>query len=51
MAQQIRPRTGLDIDGFTLGERLHTGGFATIWEVTHPLQPTAMVMKVLIADF
>ena len=46
MAQQIRPRTGLDIDGFTLGERLHTGGFATIWEVTHPLQPTAMVMKV-----
>jgi len=43
---QIKPHTGLDIDGFTLGEKLHTGGFATIWEVTHPLYRTPMVMKV-----
>jgi len=43
---QIRPQSGLEIDGFILGEKLHTGGFATIWEVTHPLYRTPMVMKV-----
>ncbi len=42
----LRPHTGLEIDGFTLGEKLHTGGFATIWEVTHALYRTPMVMKV-----
>ena len=26
---QVRPKEGLQIDGFTLGEKLHTGGFAT----------------------
>lgn len=41
-----RPATGLEIDGFTLGERLHRGGFATIWAVTHPDHPGPMVMKV-----
>jgi non-specific serine/threonine protein kinase/protein-serine/threonine kinase len=43
---QQRPRSGLEIDGFTIGEKLHTGGFATIWEVTHPNHQLAMVMKV-----
>jgi non-specific serine/threonine protein kinase/protein-serine/threonine kinase len=43
---QIRPHTGLMIDGFSLGEKLHTGGFATIWEVTHPDHAVPMVMKV-----
>jgi non-specific serine/threonine protein kinase/protein-serine/threonine kinase len=43
---QIRPREGLEIDGFTLGECLNKGGFATIWTVTHPNHPQAMVMKV-----
>ena len=43
---QIRPHAGLEIDGFTLGECLHTGGFATIWEATHPLYRTPLVMKV-----
>lgn len=42
----VRPHTGLEIDGFTLGEKLHTGGFATIWEVTHPDHDLHMVMKV-----
>ncbi|WP_374643903.1 protein kinase [Tabrizicola sp.] len=42
----VRPHTGLEIDGFTLGEKLHTGGFATIWEVTHPDHDLTMVMKV-----
>jgi eukaryotic-like serine/threonine-protein kinase len=42
----VRPKTGLEIDGFTLGEKLHSGGFATIWTVTHPDHQMAMVMKV-----
>ncbi len=41
-----RPHAGLQIDGFTLGERLHQGGFATIWDVTHPDHALPMVMKV-----
>jgi nucleotide-binding universal stress UspA family protein len=41
-----RPRAGLEIDGFTLGDKLHSGGFATIWEVTHPDHDLPMVMKV-----
>lgn len=41
-----RPHTGLTIDGFTLGECLHTGGFATVWDVTHPDHPDPLVMKV-----
>jgi eukaryotic-like serine/threonine-protein kinase len=43
---QVRPHEGLVIDGFTLGARLHTGGFATIWDVTHPDHTEPMVMKV-----
>lgn len=43
---QLRPHTSLHIDGFTLGEKLHSGGFATIWEVTHPDHDLPMVMKV-----
>ena len=43
---RTKPHPGLEIDGFTLGDKLHEGGFATIWEVTHPLFRTAMVMKV-----
>lgn len=42
----VRPYPGLEINGFTLGEKLHTGGFATIWEVTHALYRTPMVMKI-----
>lgn len=43
---KTRPHPGLEIDGFTLGEKLHEGGFATIWEVTHALYRTPLVMKV-----
>jgi non-specific serine/threonine protein kinase/protein-serine/threonine kinase len=43
---RVRAHTGLEIDGFTIGEKLHEGGFATIWEVTHPLYRTPLVMKV-----
>lgn len=43
---QIRPHQGLTIDGFTLGPMLHKGGFATLWDVTHPDHPTPLIMKV-----
>jgi len=43
---QIRPHEGLKIDGFTLGTCLYRGGFATIWDVTHPDHALPMVMKV-----
>ena len=43
---QIRPHQGMTIDGFTLAECLHKGGFATIWDVTHPDHHAAMIMKV-----
>lgn len=43
---QIKPHTGLSIDDFVLGERLHKGGFATIWDVTHPDHKIPMIMKV-----
>ena len=46
MSTRLRPHTGLQIDGFTLGEKLHQGGFASIWEVTHPDHDLPMVMKV-----
>lgn len=42
----LRPYEGQAIDGFTLGARLHKGGFATIWQVTHPDHAYPMVMKV-----
>lgn len=42
----IRAAEGLEIDGFTLGKQLHHGGFATIWDVTHPSHKLPMVMKV-----
>ena len=42
----VRPHPGLEINGFTLGEQLHKGGFATIWDVTHALYRTPLVMKV-----
>src|SRR6476660_5830675 len=28
--------SGAEIDGFTIGERVHSGGMATLWSVTHP---------------
>ena len=42
----ILPHPGMEIDRFRLGEKLHEGAFATIWDVTHPDHLTPMVMKV-----
>jgi len=27
---------GAQLDGFTIGERVHQGGMATLWTVSHP---------------
>ena len=38
--------TGMSIDGFTVGERVHDGGMATLWSVTHPGIEAPMLMKI-----
>lgn len=44
-------RAGEMIDGFTLLEKLHAGGMATIWRVEHEVHPGPLVMKLpLILD-
>jgi serine/threonine protein kinase len=37
---------GAEIDGFTVGERVHTGGMATLWSVTHPDIKLPLLMKI-----
>ena len=37
---------GQVIDGFVLAERLHQGGMANLWRVTHPEHRLPMLMKV-----
>ncbi|MBR0798164.1 protein kinase [Bradyrhizobium jicamae] len=39
-------RPGAVIDGFTVGERVHRGGMATLWSVTHPGIDVPLLMKV-----
>ena len=38
--------TGAELDGFTVGERVHQGGMATLWTVTHPGITVPLLMKV-----
>jgi len=37
---------GIVIDGFTVGERVHSGGMATLWSVTHPDIGVPLLMKI-----
>ena len=39
-------RTGAAIDGFTIGERVHNGGMATLWSVTRPDIAAPLLMKI-----
>ncbi len=39
-------QAGAEIDGFTIGERVHRGGMATLWSVTHPGINVPLLMKV-----
>src|SRR5258707_4714514 len=38
--------SGAVIDGFTVGERVHAGGMATLWSVTHPGVTVPLLMKI-----
>ncbi|MFL6825332.1 MAG: serine/threonine protein kinase [Bradyrhizobium sp.] len=37
---------GAVIDGFTIAERVHSGGMATLWSVTHPDIAAPLLMKI-----
>ena len=37
---------GAEIDGFTIGERVHAGGMATLWSATHPDIAVPLLMKI-----
>ena len=39
-------QTGAVIDGFVIGERVHSGGMATLWSVTHPDIAAPLLMKI-----
>lgn len=48
---RMQLETGTTLEGFLIGEKLHQGGMAEIWEVTHPDHPFPLVMKIpLILD-
>ena len=38
--------SGAVIDGFTIVERVHQGGMATLWSVTHPDIVVPLLMKI-----
>src|SRR5947208_12762338 len=38
--------TGLVLDGFTIGECVHSGGMATLWTVSHPGINVPLLMKI-----
>ncbi len=37
---------GAEVDGFGIGERIHVGGMATLWSVTHPDIALPLLMKI-----
>ena len=37
---------GTVIDGFVIGEQVHSGGMATLWSVTHPDVSVPLLMKI-----
>ena len=43
---KINIRTGVEIDGFLVGNLIHKGGMARLWEVTRANDDTPMLMKV-----
>lgn len=48
MAKPSKPviATGAVLDGFTIGECVHSGGMATLWTVTHPGITVPLLMKI-----
>src|SRR5664279_1258081 len=43
---KLSVQPGAVIDGFTVGERLHSGGMATLWSVTRPDIAVPLLMKI-----
>jgi eukaryotic-like serine/threonine-protein kinase len=43
---KLSVQPGAVIDGFTVGERLHSGGMATLWSVTRPDIAAPLLMKI-----
>lgn len=41
---------GATVNGFLIGKQIHSGGMATIWEVTHPELNLPMLMKAPVLD-
>lgn len=41
-----RLEPGATLDGFRLGQRIHCGGMASIWEASHPAYDFPLLMKV-----
>jgi eukaryotic-like serine/threonine-protein kinase len=41
-----RIETGATLDGYLIGERIHRGGMASLWAVTHPDASDPLLMKV-----
>jgi eukaryotic-like serine/threonine-protein kinase len=41
-----RLRKGDAVDGFVVGDLIHSGGMALLWEATHPDHPGPLLMKV-----
>ena len=41
-----RIEPGTVIDGFVIGEQVHSGGMATLWSVTHPDIQVPLLMKI-----
>src|SRR4029450_769272 len=37
---------GTVIDGFVIGEQVHSGGMATLWSATHPAITAPLLMKI-----
>jgi eukaryotic-like serine/threonine-protein kinase len=43
---KLSVQPGAIIDGFTIGERVHSGGMATLWSVTRPDFAVPLLMKI-----
>ena len=43
---KLSVQPGAVIDGFTVGERVHSGGMATLWSVTRPDIAAPLLMKI-----
>jgi eukaryotic-like serine/threonine-protein kinase len=43
---KVSIQPGIVIDGFTVGERVHSGGMATLWSVTRPDISKPLLMKI-----